>query len=138
MHGAGSCKTQDLEQQCAAELEHYLSRRDASIDGQVPQGPMWRSSCHHDKSLCSQLHHCTAAVQYLLCPSGFMCVELMSNLLILPLILLYKCNTLLHYNCIAALDHYITVRSIRMHTQIEADDPLLVRSSDALVSCFRA
>lgn len=45
VHGAGSCQAENLEEQCAAELEQNLGGRDASIDGQVPQGPMWSATC---------------------------------------------------------------------------------------------
>ena len=45
MHGPGSCQAENLEEQCTAELEHNLGGRDAGIDGQVPQGFMWCSTC---------------------------------------------------------------------------------------------
>lgn len=45
VHGSGSSQAENFEEQCAAELEQDLSGRDTSIDCQVPQGPMWSSTC---------------------------------------------------------------------------------------------
>ena len=45
VHGPGRSQAENLEEQCAAELEHNLGDRNAGVDCQVPQGLMWGATC---------------------------------------------------------------------------------------------